>query len=214
MAGFLSPSPFQISERFLQIRFTTPRIARRSSGQFYPCVVGEIRGYRCIRLIEGFVQFVNRASSSTSINDFLLGSGEVLFSDELPPLFFVFLLHFSSYCHNPSPSSPRARDRHLYFVLMPSLPLPPHLSFSMCVRRPAAHGQAMAVAPQPPLPPPPGHGTRPSQPSVTEPPKVLGPPTYVFVLRTSDNHVDAHNHSTNSVICIIIISPKSISPIT
>jgi hypothetical protein len=28
----------------------------------------------------------------------------------------------------------------------------------------------------------------------TEPPKVLGPPTDVLVLRTSDNPVDAHNH--------------------
>jgi hypothetical protein len=51
-------------------------------------------------------------------------------------------------------------------------------------------------------------------PAVTEPPKVLGPPTDVFVLRTSDNHVDAHNHSTSLIICIIIILPKSISPIT
>jgi hypothetical protein len=51
-------------------------------------------------------------------------------------------------------------------------------------------------------------------PAVTEPPKVLGPPIYVLVLRTSDNHVDAHHHSTSSVIYIIIISPKSASPIT
>jgi hypothetical protein len=51
-------------------------------------------------------------------------------------------------------------------------------------------------------------------PDVTEPPKVLGPPTDVLVLRTSDNHVDAHNHSTSSVFCIVIISPKSASPIT
>jgi hypothetical protein len=51
-------------------------------------------------------------------------------------------------------------------------------------------------------------------PAVAEPPNVLVPPTYVLVLRTSDNHVDARNHSTGSVICIIIISPKSASPIT
>jgi hypothetical protein len=51
-------------------------------------------------------------------------------------------------------------------------------------------------------------------PYVTEPPKVLGPPIDVLVLRTSDNHVDAHNHSTSSVLCITIISPKSTSPIT
>jgi hypothetical protein len=50
-------------------------------------------------------------------------------------------------------------------------------------------------------------------PAVMEPLKVLGPPTAVHVLRTSDYHVDAHNHSTSLVICIVIISPKSASPI-
>jgi hypothetical protein len=51
-------------------------------------------------------------------------------------------------------------------------------------------------------------------PAVTEPPKVLGPPTDDLVLRTSDNHVDAHKHSTSSVFRIVIISPKSALPIT
>jgi hypothetical protein len=51
-------------------------------------------------------------------------------------------------------------------------------------------------------------------PAVTEPSKVLGPPTDVLVIRTLDNHVDARNHLTSSVICIMIISPKSASPIT
>jgi hypothetical protein len=50
--------------------------------------------------------------------------------------------------------------------------------------------------------------------AVTEPPKVLGPPIVVLVLRTSDNPVGAHNHSTSLVTCILIISPKSASPIT
>jgi hypothetical protein len=36
--------------------------------------------------------------------------------------------------------------------------------------------------------------------AVTEPPKVLGPPTVVLVLRTLDNPVDAKNHSTSSVL--------------
>jgi hypothetical protein len=36
--------------------------------------------------------------------------------------------------------------------------------------------------------------------NVTEPPKVLGPPTVVLVLRTLDNPVDAHNHSTSSIL--------------
>jgi hypothetical protein len=51
-------------------------------------------------------------------------------------------------------------------------------------------------------------------PAVTEPPKVLSPTTDVLVLRTSDNHAGVHNHSTSSVTCIFIISPKSASPIT
>jgi hypothetical protein len=37
-------------------------------------------------------------------------------------------------------------------------------------------------------------------PTVTEPPKLLGPPTVVLVQRTLDNPVDAHNHSTSSVL--------------
>jgi hypothetical protein len=51
-------------------------------------------------------------------------------------------------------------------------------------------------------------------PSVTEPPKVLGPLIVVLVLRTSDNPIDAHNHSTSSVLCIFLTSPKSVLPIT
>jgi hypothetical protein len=51
-------------------------------------------------------------------------------------------------------------------------------------------------------------------PTVMEPPKVLGPPTDVLVLRTSDSHVGAHNNSASSVICIFIISSKSAQPIT
>jgi hypothetical protein len=46
-------------------------------------------------------------------------------------------------------------------------------------------------------------------PAVTEPPRVLGPPTDVLVLRTLNSHEGVHNDSTSSVICISIISPKS-----
>jgi hypothetical protein len=51
-------------------------------------------------------------------------------------------------------------------------------------------------------------------PAVMESPKVLGPPTVILVLRTSDNHVAAHNNSTSSVLCIFFTSPKSVLPIT
>jgi hypothetical protein len=36
--------------------------------------------------------------------------------------------------------------------------------------------------------------------AVMEPPKVLGPPTVVLVLRTLDSPVNAHNYSTSSVL--------------
>jgi hypothetical protein len=45
--------------------------------------------------------------------------------------------------------------------------------------------------------------------SVTEPPKVLGPPTDVLVLRTSDSHTGALNGSIGLITFISIISPKS-----
>jgi hypothetical protein len=49
---------------------------------------------------------------------------------------------------------------------------------------------------------------------VAEPPKLLGPPIVVLVLRTSDNPVDAHNHSTSSVLYIFLTSSKSVLPAT
>jgi hypothetical protein len=49
--------------------------------------------------------------------------------------------------------------------------------------------------------------------SVTKPPKILGPPTDVLVLRTSDSHAGAHNGSVGPVICISITLPKSAYPI-
>jgi hypothetical protein len=50
-------------------------------------------------------------------------------------------------------------------------------------------------------------------PAMTEPPKSLGPPTFVLVQRTSDNPVDAHDYSTSSV-SVLLSSPKSVSPVT
>jgi hypothetical protein len=67
MSGFISSSPSQNMKRFPQIQSLAPRIARRSSGRFQlrrqlrraitpnPCIVCGIRGYRCVRLVEGFV---------------------------------------------------------------------------------------------------------------------------------------------------------------
>jgi hypothetical protein len=67
MSGFISSSPFQNTKRFPQIQSLAPGIARRSSGRFQLrrqlrraitsnlCIVCRIRGYRCVRLVEGFV---------------------------------------------------------------------------------------------------------------------------------------------------------------
>jgi hypothetical protein len=67
MSGFISSSPFQNTRRFLQIRSLGSGIARRSSRRFQlrrqlrraitpnPCIVCGIRGYHCVRLVEGFV---------------------------------------------------------------------------------------------------------------------------------------------------------------
>jgi hypothetical protein len=49
--------------------------------------------------------------------------------------------------------------------------------------------------------------------AVTEPPKSLGPPTVVLVQRTSNNPVDAPDHSTSSV-SVSFTFPKSVSPVT
>jgi hypothetical protein len=50
-------------------------------------------------------------------------------------------------------------------------------------------------------------------PAVTEPPKSLGPPTVVFVQRTSDNPVDAPDHLI-SLVSEFLAFPKSVSPVT
>jgi hypothetical protein len=67
MFDFISSSPFQNTKRFLQIQSLAPDIARRSSVRFQlrwqlrraitpnPWIVCRIRGYRCVRLVEGFV---------------------------------------------------------------------------------------------------------------------------------------------------------------
>jgi hypothetical protein len=44
--------------------------------------------------------------------------------------------------------------------------------------------------------------------SVTEPPKLLGPPTIVLVQRTLENPVDAHNHSTSSVSVSLFLTQE------
>jgi hypothetical protein len=47
---------------------------------------------------------------------------------------------------------------------------------------------------------------------VTEPPRELGPPTVVLVLRTLDNPVDGHNHLTSSVTVPSLFRPRALHP--
>jgi hypothetical protein len=51
-------------------------------------------------------------------------------------------------------------------------------------------------------------------PAITEPPKILGPPKDVLVLRTSDSQASVLNGSLGPIICISITLPKSPYPIT
>jgi hypothetical protein len=50
--------------------------------------------------------------------------------------------------------------------------------------------------------------------AITEPSKILGPPTYVLVPMTSNNHAGALNGSACLAFYISITSPKSAYPIT
>jgi hypothetical protein len=50
-------------------------------------------------------------------------------------------------------------------------------------------------------------------PAVTEPPKLLGPPTVILVHRTSNNPVDAPDHLTSSVSKFFTLL-ESVSPAT
>jgi hypothetical protein len=78
MSSSISSSPFQNMKQFLQILSLAPGIARRSSERFQlrraitlnPCIVCGIRGYRYVRLIEGFVgaHSVHRSDQRISIN--------------------------------------------------------------------------------------------------------------------------------------------------
>jgi hypothetical protein len=57
-----------------------------------------------------------------------------------------------------------------------------------------------------------GGGSREGREGVTKPPKLLGPPIVVLVLRTLDNPVDACNHSTSSVTVSSLSRPRAFHP--
>jgi hypothetical protein len=51
-----------------------------------------------------------------------------------------------------------------------------------------------------------------SIPAMTEPPKLLGPPTVVLVQRISDNPAGAPDHLT-SLVSEFLTFPKNVSPV-
>jgi hypothetical protein len=122
MFGF-SSSPFQNMKWFLQIRSLAPEIARQSSEQFQllwqlrraiilnPYIVCEIWGYRCIRLVEGFVgaRPVHRSDPQISINrrisPRLWWGSSSLVSSSIPLICFLRFLGFGSV----APCSPARR---------------------------------------------------------------------------------------------------------
>jgi hypothetical protein len=107
MSGFISSSPFQNTKQFLQIRSLAPGIARRSSEWFQlrraitpnPCIICGIRGYRCVRLVEGFIgtRSVRRLDPRISGNRWIpLSSDEGLLLRWASSMDFNLVLHFFS----------------------------------------------------------------------------------------------------------------------
>jgi hypothetical protein len=134
MAIILLSIPFWNSKPHPQSRSKNPEIARRSSGWFQlrraitfdPCVVDGIWGYRCVRIIEGFVpvpsirrfdwRFVPQLVFSSRLRR------DLLLRWALPPLLSMKLYCFFVSCpcsaYPSLPSSPLA-------VALPPPPFPP-----------------------------------------------------------------------------------------
>jgi hypothetical protein len=145
MSGFISPSPFQNTKRFLQIQSLAPGIARRSSRRFQlrrqlrraitpnPCIVCGIRGYRCVRLVEGFVaaRSVRRLDPQISGNRWI--SSRLRRGSSFPVRISIVVPSVSLFlrfpvCAEPLPLSPhlprRRRPSPLRFP-SPAAPLSP-----------------------------------------------------------------------------------------
>jgi hypothetical protein len=144
MSGFISSNPFQNTKRFLQIQSLASGIARRSSGRFQlrrqlrraitpnPCIVCGIRGYHCVRLVEGFVaaRSVHRLDPQISGNRRISsrlrrGSSSPLRTSIVVPRVSSFL-HFSVRPGPPSlsPHLPRRRRPPSPFPLPGGVPFP------------------------------------------------------------------------------------------
>jgi hypothetical protein len=137
MSGFISSSPFQSTKRFPQIQSLAPGIARRSSERFQlrraitpnPCIVCRIRGYRCVRLVEGFVA----ARSVRRLDPWISGNRRIssrLRRGSSSPVRTSIVVHRVSSCS--SFSRPRRASLTLLSPLPAAAPLP------LCSPSPAA----------------------------------------------------------------------------
>jgi hypothetical protein len=173
MFSFISSSSFQNTKRFLQIRSLAPGIARRSLERFQlrrqlrraittnPCFVCRIRGYPCVRLVEGFVA----ARSVRRLNPRISGNRRIssrLRRGSSSPVITSIVVPRVSSCSSfsrpckasltlPSPSPAAA-------PLPPLFPLPGGAPFSLpcggSARAPVPRARARLASPcaAPPLP--------------------------------------------------------------
>jgi hypothetical protein len=143
MIGFFSPIPFQTIKQFPETHSSSPGIARWSLRRlelqraitFNLCVVGKIRGYRCVCLVEGFVvvlsicqsdlrNFVNRwilswlrQGSSSPVSFSIVVQKSSLFCSScaqplLPHLTRWSLQYSGHQCNNPTVWTPLGREKN------------------------------------------------------------------------------------------------------
>jgi hypothetical protein len=128
MFGFISSSPFQNTKLFRQIQSLAPGIARRSSGRFQlrrqlrraitpnPSIVCGIQGYRCVRLVEGFVaacsvrRLDTRISGNRRISSRLRRGSSSPVSSSILVLRFLQFLGFGEVAPRSPAPLPRRRD--------------------------------------------------------------------------------------------------------
>jgi hypothetical protein len=153
MSGFISSSPFQNMKRFPQIQSLAPGIARRSLERFQlrraitpnPCIVCRIRGYRCVRLVEGFVT----ARSVRRLNPRISGNRRIssrLRRGSSSPVRTSIVVPRVSSCSSFS------RPRRASLTLLSPSPAAP-LSPSPAAAAVAGGGARVPVLPRPRAPP-------------------------------------------------------------
>jgi hypothetical protein len=176
MSGFISSSPFQNTKHFLQIQSLAPDIARRSSGRFQlrrqlrqaitpnTCIVCGIRGYCCVRLVEGFVaaRSVRRLDPRISGNRRI--SSWLRWGSSSPVRTSIVVPRVSSFLRFPVRAGPPSLSPHLPLRRCPSPSVsPPRRRPRSRAPAPVRPSPAAVAAPLVPhaVAPAPGHHDRP-----------------------------------------------------